>query len=59
MAIPQLQLLDDEQIIQIHKATLGILEKTGVKIQNPEAKAVLVEAGAEDIGNEIVRIGPG
>ncbi len=46
MAIPQLQLLDDEQIIQIHKATLGILENTGVKIQNPEAKAVLVEAGA-------------
>ena len=43
---PRLQVINEEQIAQIHMATLDVLERTGVKITHPKALEILAGAGA-------------
>lgn len=43
---PKVQMLSDEQIREIHYATLEILSQTGVDMQDPQGKELLLEAGA-------------
>jgi trimethylamine--corrinoid protein Co-methyltransferase len=52
---PKLQVLDENQIEQIHMATLEVLERTGVCIPHPKALEVLDGAGAR-VDGERVRI---
>jgi trimethylamine--corrinoid protein Co-methyltransferase len=42
---PRYRLLDDEQLQQLHNATLEILEKVGVNVKYPEALEILRAAG--------------
>ena len=54
-----LGVLTDDEINDIHQATLEILEKTGVFVEADEALAVFDGAGAEiDRKNKIVKIQP-
>ena len=49
----------DDELDQIHRATLDVLEKTGIVIETHEALAVFDGAGAEvDRKNKIVKIPP-
>jgi len=50
--------LSDEQMRRIHEATLELLQRTGVRIRDPQARDVLVGAGAEVTGEDLVRIPP-
>jgi trimethylamine--corrinoid protein Co-methyltransferase len=45
--------LTDEQIEQIHQASLTILARTGVKIEEPQALQLFKEAGAIIEGNRV------
>jgi len=54
-----LNCLTDDELIDIHQATLEILEKTGLFIETDEALEVFDGAGAEvDRQNKIVKIPP-
>ena len=46
-------MLDDEQIEQVHLATLEVLERTGVQITHPRALELLHGAGARVDGNRV------
>jgi trimethylamine--corrinoid protein Co-methyltransferase len=50
---PRLQVLSDEQIEQIHLATLEVLERIGIEITHPQALALLDGAGARIDGNRV------
>jgi trimethylamine--corrinoid protein Co-methyltransferase len=50
---PRLSVLGNEQIEQIHQATLEVLERTGVQITHPRALALLDGAGARVDGNRV------
>lgn len=52
---PKLAVLSDEQIAQIHAATMEVLGRTGVKITHPKALEMLHGAGAK-VDNDRVRI---
>lgn len=54
---PRAYVLNDDQIEQIHLATLEVLERTGVQITHPRALELLDGAGARVEGNR-VRIPP-
>lgn len=43
---PSIKALSDEGIRTLHQATLEILEKTGVEMQDPQGRDLLLEAGA-------------
>ena len=43
---PQLKVLSEEQISDIHQAALGILWDTGVLVKAPDARDLLRQAGA-------------
>ena len=43
---PTMQVLSEEGVRALHHATLKILEKTGVEMQDPQGKDLLLEAGA-------------
>ena len=43
---PRLQVVNADQIAQIHMATLDVLERTGIKITHPKALEILAGAGA-------------
>jgi trimethylamine--corrinoid protein Co-methyltransferase len=47
--------LTDEQVRQIHQAALSILERTGVRVEEPEALQLFEKAGAT-IDREAVRV---
>jgi trimethylamine--corrinoid protein Co-methyltransferase len=47
--------LTDDQVQQIHEASLEVLERTGVQVDEPEALALFEEAGA-DVQENRVRI---
>ncbi len=47
---PRLRVLSDEQIEQIHLATLELLERTGVQVTHPRALELLHGAGARVVG---------
>jgi len=50
---PRLSVLSDEQIQQIHLATLEVLERTGIQITHPGALELLHGAGARVEGNRV------
>jgi len=50
---PRLSVLNDEQIEQIHQATLEVLERTGVQITHPRAVELLAGAGARVDGDRV------
>ncbi|HHP7234870.1 MAG TPA: trimethylamine methyltransferase family protein [Desulfobacterales bacterium] len=43
---PRLQVVDDDQIRQLHAATAQVLVKTGIRITHAKARAVFADAGA-------------
>ena len=43
---PMIRVLSDEQVRVIHNATLEILGQTGVEMQDPQGRELLLEAGA-------------
>jgi trimethylamine--corrinoid protein Co-methyltransferase len=45
-----------DQLYRIHLASLAILERTGVSVQEPEARALLLDAGAWEGKGDLVRI---
>jgi trimethylamine--corrinoid protein Co-methyltransferase len=55
---PRLQVLTDEQIKQLHAASLEILERVGVQVVAPEALELLHGAGASVGHKNVVRIPP-
>lgn len=50
---PKLDILYPEQIRELHAATLQILRQTGVKMEDPQGKALLLEAGAWEADGRI------
>lgn len=53
---PRLNVLSEEQIDEIHLATLEILERIGVYVTNPEALELLRGAGAWVVSEDRVKI---
>ena len=53
---PRLKVLNRQQALSIHTAALEILEKTGVKMEHPEARQLLIDAGAKAFDNDWIRI---
>jgi trimethylamine--corrinoid protein Co-methyltransferase len=52
----QVQVLSQPEMDQIHERSLGILARTGVRIDSQRARSILGEAGAQvDEANQIVR----
>lgn len=45
--------LTDDQVQRIHQAALRILERTGVQVEEPEARRLFQEAGADVAGNRV------
>ena len=50
---PRLAVIGDEQIEQIHQATLEVLERTGIQISHPRALELLAGAGARVDGHRV------
>jgi trimethylamine--corrinoid protein Co-methyltransferase len=50
---PKLRVINDDQIKQIHMATLEVLERTGVKMTHPRGLALLDGAGARVEGDRV------
>jgi len=50
---PMIRVLSDEQVREIHYATLNILAQTGVEMQDPQGRELLLEAGAWESGGRI------
>ena len=50
---PRLAVLSEEQMEQIHLATLELLERTGVQLTHPRAVEILHGAGARVDGNRV------
>jgi len=45
--------LTDDQVQRIHRAALSILARTGVQVEEPEARRLFQEAGADVAGNRV------
>ncbi len=50
---PMVRMLSDEQVRAIHYATLEILSQTGVEMQDPQGRELLLAAGAWESNNRI------
>ncbi|MEA1976824.1 MAG: trimethylamine methyltransferase family protein [Chloroflexota bacterium] len=50
---PMIRVLSDEGVKAIHKATLEILEETGVEMQDPQGRDLLLDAGARESDGRI------
>jgi trimethylamine--corrinoid protein Co-methyltransferase len=50
---PRLSVINDDQIEQLHQATLEVLERTGIQIAHPRALALLDGAGARVDGDRV------
>jgi trimethylamine--corrinoid protein Co-methyltransferase len=50
---PQIRMISDEQVREIHYATLEILSQTGVKMGDPQGRELLLEAGAWESNGRI------
>ena len=48
-----MSLLTEDDIARIHDASLVLLETVGVKVDHPQVRRRLVEAGAEDAGDPV------
>lgn len=53
-----LNVLTQEELRQIHLATLEVLEHTGIYVQCPKARAVFAEAGCKITKKDVVKIPP-
>ena len=53
---PKYRILDEDQIKTIHRATLQLLETTGVSVKHPEAIGLLTSAGCRIKSGDIVQI---
>src|SRR5574338_804208 len=54
---PQLKMLTDEQIQDIHKYTMQVLATTGVRVDSPSALAMLEKrVGSSMVDGRVVRI---
>ena len=57
---PPIEILSEDQIEAIHRASLRVLAELGMKILSPRARALLVQAGASaDHESMMVRFDPG
>ena len=54
--VPSYRLLDEAQIKQFHYATLDLLENSGVKVMDEEAREMLLEAGCRLKENNVIQI---
>ena len=50
---PTINMLSDEQVRELHYATLEILRETGVKMEDPQGRELLLEAGAWEADGRI------
>jgi trimethylamine--corrinoid protein Co-methyltransferase len=50
---PKIRMISDEQVREIHYATLEILGQTGVKMGDPQGRDLLLEAGAWESNGRI------
>ena len=50
---PMVKMLSDEQVRAIHYATLEILSQTGVEMQDPQGRELLLDAGACESNDRI------
>ncbi|MCG8615747.1 MAG: trimethylamine methyltransferase family protein [Desulfobacterales bacterium] len=50
---PAMKILDDNQLAEIHAATLKVLENTGVSIKHPKGREILAEAGCHIDGDRV------
>jgi trimethylamine---corrinoid protein Co-methyltransferase len=50
---PRLRMISDQQVRELHHATLEILGQTGVKMQDPQGRELLLEAGAWESNGRI------
>ncbi len=50
---PNLRVLSDEGVRELHHSSLRILEKTGVEMLDPQGRELLLEAGARESGGRI------
>lgn len=50
---PSMRVLSPEGVREIHYASLQILEKTGLEVQDPQGRALLLEAGAWESADRI------
>ena len=50
---PRLQVINDDQIAQLHMATLDVLERTGIKLTHQKALELLADAGATVHGDRV------
>ncbi len=49
-----LNVFTQDEMDAIHRASIEVLEHTGVLIGCPEARKLLIDAGAKDLGDEII-----
>jgi len=54
--LPSYRVLDDEQILALHRATLDILETVGVKVLHDQALDLLAGAGCRILADNVVTI---
>ena len=54
--IPRLQLLRPEQMSEVHRYSISILEKTGIRVESPEARKVFEKSDAASVRDETVYI---
>jgi trimethylamine--corrinoid protein Co-methyltransferase len=50
---PFMRMISEDQVRDLHYATLQILRHTGVKMQDPQGRKILLEAGAWESGDRI------
>jgi trimethylamine--corrinoid protein Co-methyltransferase len=50
---PQVRMISDQQVRELHYASLAILSQTGVKMQDPQGRELLLAAGALESGGRI------
>ncbi len=50
---PMVRMVSDEQVRELHYATLEILSQTGVKMQDTQGRELLLEAGARESNGRI------
>ncbi|MBN1552642.1 trimethylamine methyltransferase family protein, partial [bacterium] len=53
---PRLELLSTEQINQLHRYSVRILEKTGIRVESKSAREIFMKSGSVRIRDEIVLI---
>jgi len=53
---PLIQFLSEDEIRQLHRIALQILQEIGMRLPHPEALELLAGAGAEVVDSDIVRI---